>query len=69
MSLVAERIAQHCERIRLIHLATEWPAIADAAAKRENTLADFLDRFGVDRLRNKCGTRAHLLSAHHLIHC
>jgi DNA replication protein DnaC len=44
MSLAAERVAQHCLRLKLIHLATEWPAIADASAKRQESLADFLDK-------------------------
>jgi DNA replication protein DnaC len=44
MSLVAERIAQHCRRLKLIHLATEWPAIAEACAKSEDSLADFMDK-------------------------
>jgi DNA replication protein DnaC len=44
MSLVTERIAQHCRRLKLIHLATEWPAIAEACAKNEDSLADFMDK-------------------------
>lgn len=44
MSLVTERIAQHCRRLKLIHLATEWPAIAEACAKSEDSLADFMDK-------------------------
>ena len=44
MSLVSERIEQHCRRLKLIHLATEWPGIADAAAKHQSSLADFLDQ-------------------------
>lgn len=44
MSLVSERIEQHCRRLKLIHLATEWPGIADAAAKHQSSLADFLDK-------------------------
>lgn len=44
MSLVADRIAQHCRRLKLIHLATEWPAIAEACAKNEDSLADFMDK-------------------------
>jgi len=44
MSLVAERIAQHCRRLKLIHLATEWPGIAEACAKSEDSLADFMDK-------------------------
>jgi len=53
MSLVADRIAEHCQRLRLIHLATEWPAIADAAAKRQESLADFLDKL----LTAECSAR------------
>jgi hypothetical protein len=37
-------VVQHCHRLKLIHLATEWPAIADASAKRQESLADFLDK-------------------------
>jgi len=44
MSLVSERIEQHCRRLKLIHLATEWPGIADAAAKHQDSLADFLEK-------------------------
>lgn len=44
MSLVSDRIAQHCQRLKLIHIATEWPAIADASAKEQDSLADFLDK-------------------------
>lgn len=44
MSLVTERIAQNCRRLKLIHLATEWPAIAEACAKNEDSLADFMDK-------------------------
>jgi DNA replication protein DnaC len=43
MSLLTERIAQGCQRLKLIHLAAEWPAIADAAVKRQDSMADFLD--------------------------
>jgi DNA replication protein DnaC len=44
MSLVSERIAQHCRRLKLLHIATEWPTIAEASAKSEDSLADFLDK-------------------------
>jgi DNA replication protein DnaC len=44
MSLVSERIAQHCKNLRLIHLATEWPAIAESSVKSEDSLVDFLDK-------------------------
>jgi len=37
-------VVQHCQRLKLIHLAAEWPAIADASAKRQESLADFLDK-------------------------
>lgn len=44
MTLVAERIEQHCKQLRLIHLATEWPAIAESCVKAQRSLADFLDQ-------------------------
>ncbi len=44
MSLVTERISQHCKRLKLLHLATEWPAIAESSAKGQESLADFLDK-------------------------
>src|ERR1700761_2279459 len=44
MSLITERIEQHCKRLKLIHLATEWPAIADRSAQSQDSLADFLDK-------------------------
>ena len=53
MSLVTERIAQHCRRMKLIHLATEWPALAEACAKSEDSLADFMDKL----LAAECAAR------------
>ena len=44
MNLVTERIAQHCKRLKLIHLQTEWAGIAESSAKGQDSLADFLDK-------------------------
>jgi DNA replication protein DnaC len=44
MDLVTARIAQLCERLKLGTVGTEWPAIADAAIHREDSLAQFLER-------------------------
>lgn len=44
MSLVSERIEQHCLRLKLLHIASEWPAIAEAAVKRQDSLGDFLEK-------------------------
>ena len=33
MSLVTERIPQHCKQLKLLHLATEWLAIAERSVK------------------------------------
>jgi DNA replication protein DnaC len=44
MSLVTERIQQHCKRLKLIYLANEWPAIADSSPKGQDSLADFVDK-------------------------
>jgi DNA replication protein DnaC len=43
MSLLTDRIAQFCQRLKLIYLASEWPGIADAAIKRQASLAEFLE--------------------------
>lgn len=53
MTLVAERIEQHCKQLRLIHLATEWPAIAESCVKAQRSLADFLDQL----LTAECAAR------------
>lgn len=45
MNLVAERITQHCKRLKLIHLASDWAGIVDASAKCQDTLANFMDKF------------------------
>jgi len=45
MNLVAERITQHCKRLKLIHLASEWAGIVDASVKCQDSLADFVDKF------------------------
>jgi DNA replication protein DnaC len=44
MSLLTERIAQQCKRLKLIHLESEWPGIADAAVRDQQSFADFLDQ-------------------------
>jgi DNA replication protein DnaC len=62
MSLVSERIAQHCRRLKLLHIATEWPAIAEASVKGEDSLADFLDRLlGTECLAREQRTREAML--------
>src|SRR5580658_567605 len=44
MSLLTERIEQHCKRLKLVYLANEWPAIADRSAQSQDSLADFVDK-------------------------
>jgi DNA replication protein DnaC len=44
MSLVHERIAHWCERLKLSCVPSEWPAIADEALKRQSSLGEFLER-------------------------
>lgn len=53
MSLVTERISQHCKRLKLIHLETEWPAIAESSVKGQDSLAEFLDKL----LAAECAAR------------
>jgi DNA replication protein DnaC len=51
------RIAECCEQLKLIRLASEWPGIAQDAAKTEASFADFLEKilecemFGRDERR------------------
>jgi DNA replication protein DnaC len=44
MSLVSERISQHCKQLKLIYLVNEWPAIAESCVRDQHSLADFLDK-------------------------
>jgi DNA replication protein DnaC len=62
MSLVSERITEHCKRLKLIHLANEWPAIADDSVKGQDTLADFLDKLlGAECIAREQRTREAML--------
>jgi DNA replication protein DnaC len=51
------RIGEFCERLKLLRLASEWPEIAQQAAKTEASFADFLEKvleceiFGQDERR------------------
>jgi DNA replication protein DnaC len=51
------RIGEFCERLKLLRLASEWPGIAQQAAKTEASFADFLEKvleceiFGQDERR------------------
>jgi DNA replication protein DnaC len=51
------RIAEFCEQLKLLRLASEWPGIAQEAAKTEASFADFLEKvleceiFGQDERR------------------
>ena len=44
MSLLQERITQWCQRLKLTRIATDWPALADEAVKRQVSLGEFLER-------------------------
>jgi len=44
MSLQHQRIGELCERLKFTRLASEWPALAQDAAREEASLADFLER-------------------------
>src|ERR1700761_2931208 len=44
MDLIGDRIAAHCQRLKLIHLTSEWPAVVDASVRREESLAEFFER-------------------------
>ena len=44
MSLQQQRIAELCEQLKLARLATDWPALAQDAARQEGSFADFLEK-------------------------
>ncbi|WP_244481637.1 IS21-like element helper ATPase IstB [Bradyrhizobium pachyrhizi] len=44
MILQQERIASLCEQLKMACLATEWPGLAQQAAREEVSFADFLER-------------------------
>ena len=39
-----ERITALCEQLKMTCLAAEWPALAQQAARREASFADFLEK-------------------------
>jgi DNA replication protein DnaC len=43
MSLQHERIAELCEQLKFSRLASQWPALAQDAARTEASFADFLE--------------------------
>lgn len=53
MSLLQERIAHWCERLKLTRIAAEWPGIAEAALKSQTSLGEFLER----TLASECEAR------------
>ena len=44
MTVQDARIAEFCEQLKLIRLASEWPGLAQDAAKTEASFADFLEK-------------------------
>lgn len=44
MSLQHQRIGELCEQLKFARLASDWPALAQDAARQEASLADFLER-------------------------
>jgi DNA replication protein DnaC len=43
MSLQQQRIVELCEQLKLVRLATDWPALAQDAAREDGSFADFLE--------------------------
>ena len=44
MSLQHDRIAEMCEQLKLARLATDWPSLAQDAARDGASFADFLEK-------------------------
>jgi DNA replication protein DnaC len=63
MTVQDARIAEFCEQLKLIRLTSEWPGLAQDAAKSEASFADFLEKllecemFGRDERRGATLTR------------
>lgn len=57
------RIVEFCEQLKLLRLSSEWPGLAQDAAKQEASFADFLEKalecemFGRDERRRATLTR------------
>lgn len=44
MSTQEARIAEYCDQLKLLRLSSEWPGVAQDAAKTEASFADFLEK-------------------------
>jgi DNA replication protein DnaC len=44
MSLQQQRIAELCEQLKMARLGSDWPALAQDAAREEASFADFLEK-------------------------
>ena len=61
MSLQHDRIAELCEQLKLTRLNTEWPALAQDAARDEASFADFLEKVLAGELGARDERRANTL--------
>jgi len=61
MSLQHERIAELCEQLKLSRLSTQWPALAQDAARDEASFADFLEKILASELVARDERRASVL--------
>ena len=50
MSLQHDRIVELCEQLKFARLASDWPALAQDAARAEASFADFLERVLISEL-------------------
>jgi len=50
MTTQHDRIAEMCEQLKLVRLSTEWPALAQDAAKTDASFADFLEKMLVSEM-------------------
>lgn len=62
MSLQQERIAEMCEQLKLARLATDWPALAQDAARDEASFADFLEKVLASELTARDERRVTMLT-------
>ncbi|RZJ83356.1 MAG: AAA family ATPase [Massilia sp.] len=62
MNLQQQRIAEMCEQLKLARLATDWPALAQDAARDEASFADFLEQVLLSELTARDERRVTMLT-------
>ena len=62
MSMQQQRIAEMCEQLKFVRLASDWPALAQDAAREEASFADFLEKVLASELAARDERRVAMLT-------